>query len=110
MYKRKRSEWLFHHERDFRHHRAGERIGSLRRSFDKVAANAGLPSDLRQHDLRHARVTRWLTEGKPIHLVRQAMGHGTVKVTEGYLHLVPAHLRQLVEEPGRDELKELGKG
>ena len=101
---------MFHHEHDQARRGAGERIGSLRRSFDKAAARAGLSSDLNQHDLRHTRVTRWLAAGKPIHLVRQAMGHSTVKITEGYLHLVPAHLRQLVEEPGREELKELGQG
>ena len=110
IYGGKRSTWLFHHEHDQARRGAGERIGSLRRSFDKAAARAGLSSDLNQHDLRHARVTRWLAAGKPIHLVRQAMGHSTVKITEGYLHLVPAHLRQLVEEPGREELKELGQG
>lgn len=66
--------------------------GSMMRAWPACAAS------LRQHDLRHARVTRWLQEGKAIHLVRRAMGHSTVRVTEGYLHLVPENLRQLVEE------------
>jgi len=35
------------------------------------------------------------------------MGHSTVRVTEGYLHLVPADLRQLVEDPESEALKEL---
>jgi hypothetical protein len=31
----------------------------------------------------------------------------TVRVTEGYLHLVPQDLRQLVEDPEQEALKEL---
>jgi integrase/recombinase XerD len=63
---------------------------------------AGLPEDLNQHDLRHRRVTTWLQEGHPIHLVQKAMGHSTVRVTEGYFHLVPEDLLTLVEEPRPD--------
>lgn len=121
VYKGQRSEWLFHHttaradqhggeESEARKRGArpaGSRINCLRHGFDKALERAGLPTEVRQHDLRHARVTRWLAEGNPIHLVRQAMGHSTVRVTEGYLHLVPQHLRQLVEEPEHDALRKL---
>jgi len=52
----------------------------------------------------------WLSEGKPIHIARDAMGHSKVNVTEGYDHLVKNRLRQLVdEEPDRNELKELAR-
>ena len=47
--------------------------------------------------------------GHPIHLVREAMGHSTVRVTEGYLHLVATDLLRLVEEPTQEALKEMVK-
>lgn len=50
-----------------------------------------------------------LQEGHPIHLVREAMGHSTVRVTEGYLHLVATDLLSLVEEPGEEQLKGMAR-
>ena len=76
---------------------AGRRIKSLREAFRRAARRAGIPADLRQHDLRHRRVTKWLGDGHPIHKVREALGHSSVQVTEEYQHLVPEHLRSLVE-------------
>lgn len=117
-YHGERSPWVFHHIHDRptgRHaHRkppakAGSRIGSLRNGFMAAVKRAKLPQELNQHDLRHRRVTTWLQAGHPIHLVREAMGHSTVRVTEGYLHLVATDLLSLVEEPTEEELKEMVK-
>jgi integrase len=105
-----RSPWIFHHEVDRRHAKAGERITGLRRAFGNAAERAGLPGDLRQHDLRHRRVTTWLAEGRPIALVAKAMGHSTVKVTEKYEHLVDRHLLALVDEPTDVQLRALVAG
>jgi len=93
------SPWIFHHSVTRRHAKAGDRITKLRKSFYGAAKKAELPSDLRQHDLRHRRVTTWLAEGKPAHLVQKAMGHSDIRVTLGYSHLVADDLMQLVEEP-----------
>lgn len=98
-YAGKSSPWVFHHTRTRRHAAAGERLGSLRRAFAGAAKRAKLPADLHQHDLRHRRVTTWLAEGRDLMKVKEAMGHSTVKVTEGYSHLAREHLRTLVEEP-----------
>ena len=100
-YRGERTPWVFHHELDRRHATAGSRLGGLRRAFAGAVKRAGIPSDLRQHDLRHRRVTTWLQEGKPMHLVQRAMGHSTIRVTEGYSHLVDNDLLGLVEEPDR---------
>jgi integrase len=100
-YHGERTPWVFHHELDRRHALAGSRLGGLRRAFASAVERAGLPSDLRQHDLRHRRVTTWLQDGKPMHLVQRAMGHSTIRVTEGYSHLVDNDLVALVEEPDR---------
>jgi site-specific recombinase XerD len=108
LYSGKRSPWLFHHEIARGNCIPGERIVSFRASFDAAKKRAGLPADLHQHDLRHTRVTTWLEDGHPIHVVQHAMGHSTVKVTEGYLHLTSKSLQQLVEE-GSAAMKEAAR-
>lgn len=100
-YDGKASPWVFHHLRTQARQHAGERIGSLRYAFHVAAGRAKLPKELRQHDLRHRRVTEWLRLGKGAALVREAMGHSSIAVTERYLHLVPSHLTALVDDlPG----------
>lgn len=107
LYKGKRSPWVFHHELDRRHAKAGTRLNKLRGSFNGAAKRAGLPRDFRQHDLRHRRVTTWLAAGKPLALVQKAMGHASIRVTESYLHLVAEDLRALVDDPEEDELRKM---
>jgi site-specific recombinase XerD len=104
-YSGERTEWVFHHELRRRHAKPGARITGLRRAFGGAVKRAGLPADLRQHDLRHRRVTTWLAEGHPITLVQKAMGHSTVRVTEGYAHLVDEDLLPLVAERQEDQLR-----
>ena len=94
-----RTPWVFHHDHDHNLCRAGERIQSQLHGFKAAAKRAKLPAALRQHDLRHRRVTSWLAEGKSAALVREAMGHADMKTTMGYAHLAREHLRSLVDEP-----------
>jgi integrase len=98
-YHGERTTWVFHHDIDRRHAKAGERIASLRRAFAGAVERAELPSDLNQHDLRHRRVTTWLAEGKPAHIVQKAMGHSDLRTTLHYEHLVDEDLLQLVAAP-----------
>ena len=65
---------------------------------------------LRPHDLRHAFVTRKLAEGVPVQLVSKYVGHADLATTLRYTHLVPEHLRAVVEAPshGSSEL-EMGR-
>jgi integrase len=91
------SPWVFHHERARRTARAGDRITKFRGSFLAAARRAKLPTALRQHDLRHRRVTTWLADGKnPVH-VKEAMGHADLKTTMAYTHLAREHLRALTD-------------
>ncbi len=107
-----RTLWVFHHDRTRRHYRAGTRIGTLHVSFLSAAARAKLPAGLRQHDLRHRRVTTWLGDGKNPVLVKEAMGHADLRTTMGYTHLVKEHLRALVEhsQPATREKVARGSG
>lgn len=92
------SPWVFHHQTTGRHHRRGERIGTMRVALYAAAKRAKLPAHFRPHDLRHRRVTTWLADGQnPVH-VKEAMGHSDLRVTMGYTHLAKEHLRALVEE------------
>ncbi len=88
--------------------KAGDRIASLRRSFEKARKAAGLPSDFRQHDLRHRRITTWLAEGKhPVH-VKEAVGHANLQTTMKYTHLAKEHLRSLVDDSPKEQRERLG--
>ncbi len=93
-----RPDYVIHHEETRRQHLAGKRIRSLRNSFKRAAARAGLSSEFRQHDLRHRRVTSWLGEGRPPVAVQMAMGHSDLRTTMGYYKYLPEHIRLLAED------------
>jgi site-specific recombinase XerD len=97
LYGAQPSPWVFCHEFNRRRAVAGTRIGSLRRAFDAAVVRAKLPTRINQHDLRHTRATTWLADGKPAHVVQQAMGHSSIRTTMGYYRFMPTHLRALVD-------------
>jgi integrase len=97
-YNGKRTPWVFHHDHNHHKCKAGERIKSLFHGYKLAAKRAKLLPTLRQHDLRHRRVTVWLAEGKSPALVKEAMGHSDLRTTMGYAHMAREHLRALVEE------------
>jgi integrase len=93
----RRSPYLFHQVTG-KAARHGERIKSLRKAFDNAVRRAGLPAELRVHDLRHARATSWLAEGRNAVHVKEALGHADLATTMRYTHLLPVHLRALVSD------------
>ncbi|MBA3340445.1 MAG: tyrosine-type recombinase/integrase [Gemmatimonadaceae bacterium] len=98
VYDTGRSPFVFHHVITTRSAIAGQQIRSIRRSFENAAATAKVPAGFRRHDLRHRRVTTWLAEGKNVVHVKEALGHADLATTMAYTHMVPEHLRALVEE------------
>ena len=90
------SHYVFKHLRPDRDARPGDRIESLYRAFKRAATAASLPT-LRPHDLRHAFVTRKLAAGVPAQRVMRYVGHADLATTLRYTHLVPEHLRAVVE-------------
>jgi len=74
----------------------GARLATVYLSFKRAAKKIDLPT-LRPHDLRHAFVTRKLAEGVPAQLVMRYVGHADLATTLRYTHLVPEHLRAVVE-------------
>lgn len=102
-YRGVRSPWVFHHTLSRRHHKAGDRMQTLREGFIAAAAKAKLPAGLHQHDLRHRRVTTWLAAGKNAVHVKEAVGHSDLRTTMAYTHLSREHLRSLVESDSTRE-------
>ena len=89
---------------------AGQRLQSFHRAFASAVKRAKLPADLRQHDLRHRRVTTWLAGGASPVLVQKAMGHADLATTMGYTHLLDDDLLALVEDAEDRALKALAIG
>lgn len=98
VYETGRSPFVFHHTVTTRSAIAGQQYRSIRGSFENAAQTAKLPAGFRRHDLRHRRVTTWLAEGRNVVHVKEALGHADLATTMGYAHMVPEHLRALVEE------------
>ena len=52
-----------------------------RRGHEPTVRDAGLPSALRLHDLRHTAATLWLAAGESIYFVQQQLGHADIQTT-----------------------------
>ena len=50
---------------------------------------AGLEIKVRMNDLRHAHASWLLAGGADLQVVRQRLGHGSLRTTERYLHTLP---------------------
>ena len=69
-----------------------KRIGCIRKAWARIKRSAGLPADLRIHDLRHAFASTLVGKGRSLHEVGQLLGHSQVSMTMRYAHLSPARL------------------
>jgi integrase len=52
-----------------------------RRGHDHALKDAGLPTGVRLHDLRHTAATLWLGAGESIYFVQQQLGHADIQTT-----------------------------
>jgi integrase len=105
--KRKGAVWRFgnasvpcecSHCRPKRNH--GKPITSIRRSFTTAAAAAGLRDEgslkFRFHDLRHSFASWLIAETGNLKMVQEALGHGDIKSTARYVHLLEGQKRQAI--------------
>lgn len=61
-----------------------------RREFKPAVARAGLPTDLRFHDLRHTFASWLIDDGEHAEAISELMGHSSIGVTmDTYGHLMP---------------------
>lgn len=65
---------------------------SMAFSYDRTAA--GL--DGSAHSLRHSFGTHQAMKGTPIRVLKELMGHASIKTTEKYLHVAETHLKNAI--------------
>jgi integrase len=71
----------------------------IKSGFRRAREAAGRP-DVNFHDLRHSCATILLQLGVPLHVVREILGHASVKTTERYAHVMVAPQRAALEKLG----------
>lgn len=65
------------------------RRDSVMRSFRQTLSAAGLPAEIRFHDLRHTAATHALKAGRPVHEVAKMLGHKDPAMTlRRYSHVL----------------------
>lgn len=62
----------------------------------RVAARAGIKKNISTHVGRHTFATMLLNKGASIYEVKELLGHGDVRVTQVYAHLIDGRKRELV--------------
>ena len=83
---------------------------NLRRAFN-LARNKAKIEHVRFHDLRHTFATRLVQRGVDLYVVKELLGHKSIKMTMRYAHHYPESLRHgvdVLDESG-DILVTLGK-
>jgi site-specific recombinase XerD len=62
----------------------------VRRLLPRLAARAGIEKRVHAHGLRHAHAAELASEGLPVNVVQQQLGHGSLATTDRYLrHIAP---------------------
>lgn len=62
---------------------------SIERVVKAARERAGIERPVVPHSFRHAHASHSLEQGAPIHLVRETLGHSSIKITAQYLHVRP---------------------
>lgn len=71
---------------------------ALRYRFNKLIAQAGLPSDITPHSMRHTFATDLLEGGADLRCVQELLGHASLSTTQIYTHLTPDRLRDSIQQ------------
>jgi integrase len=75
---------------------------NVRRAYKKVLKAAGLPPETRIYDLRHAMATWWLSQGVPVKVVSERLGHASIAITlQLYGHVLPNMQAEAAEQMNR---------
>ena len=74
---------------------------NLVRDFKGLLEDAGLPQEIRFHDLRHTAATRLREVGADELLIGAFLGHSKTSVTQAYIQLHIREMRAKVEQVER---------
>ncbi len=75
----------------------GQHLVNLQKPWRRIRKRAGL-NDVRIHDLRHTFASWAAKKGGSLPQIGAVLGHKQAQTTQRYAHLVPDHLRNLVED------------
>ena len=68
---------------------------NLNKAFKGALKSAGLPQDIRVHDLRHSTASLMLAKGVDLKVVSDQLGHSTIRLTaDTYIHTVEKTKRE----------------
>lgn len=70
---------------------SGRAIKSPRTALDRIFVKSGI-KDIHFHDLRHTYASRLGAGGVRVELMRDALGHSDIKMTNRYTHFAPERL------------------
>jgi integrase len=79
---------------------------NITKYYKRALSRAGLPDDIRFHDLRHAAATLWLGAGIPLATISDLLGHSSISITKD----IYAHRAATIEEEAGNRLGALLKG
>lgn len=72
--------------------RAGQPVEGVRGAWRRAREAAGLPEDLRIHDLRHSFASALANAGTPLNEIGTVLGHSQLSTTQRYAHHAPQRL------------------
>jgi integrase len=72
---------------------------TLHRDYKEMLKTAGLPTQVRFHDLRHTAASLLLAEGVHLRVIMELLGHSSITLTANtYAHVMPAAMRDVADK------------